>query len=101
MTQSLEKESDAFSSAIQLDAMSETEREAALGKLAGLALEAALGRLLLVLEESEQMKLELYLDSHPQGENTIDYLLKTYPRFNDFLEEEVQALQVEAVTVLG
>lgn len=102
MTQQLEKElQEEFSQALKLESMSLEERAATVGKFAELALEAALGRLLLTLDETEQIKLELYVDTHPNDQHTIEYLLKTYPLFTDFLEEEMQALQREAIAILG
>jgi hypothetical protein len=104
MTQQLDNTTaEESSSALNLHEMSPTEQEAVLGEMAGLALEAALGRLLLVLDENEpeRLKLELYLETHQNDENMLEYLLSTYPILGDFLEEELHALQAEVVAVMG
>lgn len=87
--------------ALRLSKMSESEREEVVGSLAGLALEAAFGRLLLDLSETEQASLELYVDTHRNDENVIEYLLKTYPILGDLLEEELKVLQQEAIETMG
>lgn len=87
--------------ALRLSKMSESEREEVVGSLAGLALEAALGRLLLDLSETEQASLELYVDTHRNDENVIEYLLKKYPILGDLLEEELKVLQQEAIETMG
>jgi hypothetical protein len=99
-TENTEREKK-FVEALQLSKMSEAEREEVVGSFVGLALEAALGRLLLSLSETEQASLELYVDSHRNDENVIEHLLKTYPILGDFLEEELQALQQEAIATMG
>jgi hypothetical protein len=97
-SQNTERENK-LAEALHLDKMSEVEQQEVLGNMVGLALEAALGRLLLELSETEQATLELYVDTHRNDENIIEYLIKTYPMLSDLLEEELQALQQEAITV--
>lgn len=87
--------------ALNLDKMSEKEREEVASDFLELSFEAALGRLLLGLSDAEQASLELYLDTHQDDDSVSDYLLKKYPIFSDYLEEELQALQEEAITVMG
>lgn len=88
-----------LATALQLNKMSGEEQQVVLEEMLGLALEAALGRLLLSLSESEQAVLELYVDTHRDDENMLDHLFKSYPAFSDLLEEELQALEQEAVAV--
>jgi hypothetical protein len=90
---------DQFAAQLHFSAMSDEEKQEVLERFAGLVLESALARLLLELTDAEQAKLDLYLDTHEGSEDLIEYLLSTYPIFKDFLEEEMEVLQEEAIAI--
>jgi hypothetical protein len=91
--------SNQFAAQLHFSEMSEQERMEILERFAGLVLESALARLLLELSEPEQAKLDLYLDAHQGSDDLVEYLLNTYPIFKDFLEEEMEVLQEEAIAI--
>jgi hypothetical protein len=85
--------------AMEIDSLSERDRQKLFERIGGVAITAAVSRLLGSLDESEGAKLQLYLDTH-QNEDVYTYLLKTYPRFDDLLDEEVKGLQTDIASVV-
>lgn len=87
--------------AFKIDEMPEAERDAFFARAGMIIIDAAVGRLLLSLNEVEVAKLELYFDTHEDVEDIMSYLLDTYPTFEDFLQEETLVLQSEAEKVIS
>ena len=87
--------------AFQLDKMSEAERDAFMVQAGGVIFDAAIGRLLLSLNEEEAKQFESYVDSIDDNTDLIKHLFETYQNFEKILQEEAGALKAEAERVVS
>lgn len=86
--------------ALQVDDMTEAERDEFLNRAGAVVIDAAVSRLLVSLSESEAAQLELYLGSHEHIEDIFGYLIKTYPTFEEYLAAEIVNLKNEALEIV-
>lgn len=89
-----------LAAALQLETMSETEREAFLARAGTIVLDAALGRLLSGLDDAAVGDLQEHLESAGE-EDVITGLIEKYPIFAEYITEEAAALRGEATRVLS
>lgn len=76
--------------------LSDIDSAEVLTDISSLIFEAALGRLLLTLEEDSLTKLEQYLSQKHEPEQLVEHLLVKYPTFRQLIDEEAQALEEKA-----
>ncbi len=95
-----EKLQNNLAKAFKLESMSESEQNAFLVRAGGIVTDAAVGRLLVSLDEAEVAKLELYINTHEDTDDLLAYLISEYPSFEELLQEEAAALQTEAAEVM-
>lgn len=86
---------------LQVDAMSEAERDEFVARTGGVIIDAAVNRLLTSLSESNAAQLELYLGSHEHIPDIFGYLIETYPLFEEYLAEEIENLKNEAIEIVA
>jgi len=91
----------ALAKAIDFDTWSPAEQLSFMTESGRIITDAAVNQLLLSLTESEVAQLELYLDTHEDIQDIVAYLSDTYPRFNEYLKEEVLAFQAEAEYIVS
>lgn len=75
--------------------ISEKELEFLQEKTGVIILEAAVGRLLLSLDERAVIDTQNYLESVSENDDVFEHLSRTYPAFSTILAEEAEALQKE------
>lgn len=90
-----------LSEAFSLEEMSKSERDTFLERVGSIIIDSAVGRLLFSLTEAQVAHLELHLESSLENSDVFTYLLKEYPNFEKMVEEEVVALQTEAVKIVS
>ena len=76
--------------------LSDSDTAEVLVDINSLIFEAALGRLLLELEENSLTELEQFLSEDHEPEKLIEHLLAKYPIFQQHLDEETEALEEKA-----
>jgi hypothetical protein len=86
---------------LQIDAMPEAQQAAFFERVGAVVLESALNRLLMSLTEDKAAELELYLDTHDDSIDLFTYLTERYPMFEEYIEEEAQALQQEILDIMS
>lgn len=88
-------------SLLQMDEMSEVQREVFLEKVGGIIIEASVGKLLMSLEVEKADELEKYLKTILPDEDVFAFLLRKYPDFQSIVEGEIAALKEQFVESLG
>lgn len=85
----------------ELDKMPEVQREEFMSRVGNIVIDASLNRLLVDLSETEVEELQEYLEGKNEAEDPFSHLLKTYPKFESIVQEEITAFQAEAEAVVG
>ena len=75
--------------------MSEEEFNNMMEQAGSLILDAAVGRLLLSLDDKAVEELQDYLEGVGENDDVLAHLKQTYPEFNSIISEEALALQNE------
>lgn len=84
-----------------LDGLSPEEQEVVFARIGGLLLDAAIGRLLLSLDDEQVQILQTYLGGVDESTDILTHLLEVYPEFESMLTEEAAAFQEEAKRILA
>lgn len=90
-----------MSQLLGLETLSEVEQAAFLAQVGELVIESALLRLVADLNSDQEAAINHYLETNPEPEVFMEYLVKHHATFEKILEEEVIAFREECVAVLG
>ncbi|MCA9356926.1 hypothetical protein H6784_00660 [Candidatus Nomurabacteria bacterium] len=83
-----------------INKLPENEQVEQIEKVGMMIINAAVGRLLVSLDESEVKELEDFLATSTGTEDVFQYLLETYPQFEGHVQDEVTGLYSEAEQIL-
>jgi hypothetical protein len=84
-----------------IDKLPEDEQAVFLMDIGDLIVESALLRLVVDLDENQEAALNQYLETEPQPEVLMEYLLSHHKNFSQILEEEIVAFKEEAIQIFG
>ena len=82
-----------------LSDMSKAELDVFMERAGSIVLDAAVGRLLLDLDESALEDLQAYLAQVDEETDVLSHLLQTYSNFENLLLEEATALREEGESI--
>jgi hypothetical protein len=84
-----------------INKLPEDEQAVFLMDIGDLIVESALLRLVVDLDENQEAALNHYLETEPQSEVLMEYLLSHHKNFSQILEEEIVAFKEEATQIFG
>ena len=84
-----------------VDKMAPQEQDDFLARTGEIIINAAVGKLLLTLEDEQVKKLEEYIEKAPETEDVFAYFLKTYPEFESILEGEMEAFRNGTMEIMS
>ena len=90
-----------IASILGIDKLPEDEQAVFLMDIGDLIVESALLRLVVDLDENQEAALNQYLETEPQPEVLMEYLLSHHKNFSQILEEEIIAFKEEAIQIFG
>lgn len=83
-----------------IDQLPLEEQAAFLAEIGDVVFQSSLLRLVSTLSDEQQTALEQYLDTEPEPDVLLQYLLETYSDFENILETVVTEFKEDAVAVL-
>lgn len=89
-----------ISKLLGIDDMPEAEQALFLNDVGSLLLEGALMKFVLTLTDKEQAELDAWIEE-PPSEQLLPDLLKKFPKFEEFLTEEIKNFKADAIRILG
>lgn len=90
-----------ISSLVGLDTLSAEEQAHFLSDVGELIIESALLRLAADMTPDQEASMNHYLETNPEPDIFMNYLLQHHVTFEQILEEEIAAFKEECVAVVG